>query len=70
MLWIGNVAYDVGMVRVETAVQAARLQPASTFEAAPYSATHQSNPFLMDVDFLGTSAPLGDVIRQALGRVR
>lgn len=46
-----------------TAVQTGVLQPSSgTALADPYYSTHQTNPFLLDMEFLGVSEPLRDMV--------
>lgn len=45
-----------------TAIQAVDLVPAKTARETPYSATHKSNPFLIDMDFLGVSEALRDML--------
>ncbi len=44
----------------KTAVQTAVLRPAGT-SSDPYYATNKSNPFLVDMEFLGISQPLRDL---------
>ncbi len=44
-----------------TAVPAAALRPAGSAPADPYTDTHKSNPFLVEVDFLGVSTAVRDL---------